>query len=69
MNTYPITNKRKLNELQTIRTTLSNNHYPPQATHITQTKDNNDTQSIKQKKKWALFTYLVRETTLTTFSQ
>jgi hypothetical protein len=32
-------NKIKLNELQTIRTTLSNKHYPPQTIYVTQTEE------------------------------
>jgi hypothetical protein len=55
MNTYPITNVSKNNELQNIKTILHNKNYPSKIIQNKQKQNLND--NPPQKQKWATFTY------------
>jgi hypothetical protein len=62
LHSYPLSEKTKDTELNTIKTILQNNQY--KLTHIQQ-KPRTNTDPIKQhnnNKKWAIFTYTGRET-------
>jgi hypothetical protein len=61
MNTYPISKEKQNHELQSIKTILQNNNYPPHTYLNTKTRMNrNTTSNTTQKQKWATFTYTGR---------
>jgi hypothetical protein len=63
MNTYPITDIIKNHEWQNIKTILRNNNYPAHK-HQRKHKSNHTEQNTEpiKNKKWAIFTYVGKET-------
>jgi hypothetical protein len=62
MNTYPISHENKAQELHTVSTILANIGYNPQTHLYKKQKHNKPSDTIQQKKKWATFTYIGKET-------
>jgi hypothetical protein len=62
MNTYPISATNKHRVLQHIQTILLNNNYPQHTHKNNREKQNKNTTNKTQKKKWATFTYVGKET-------
>jgi hypothetical protein len=62
MNTYPISADNKRKEEQQIETILINNNYPQNIHKNNKRKLNKNTTNNTEKKKWATFTYIGKET-------